>query len=711
MSPIDAALARAWEAHKSGNVAAAEQAYRQAVSQSPGHATAWCYLGLACYDLGRYVEAEQAYRHALRLQPQFPIALNNLGNALKAQGRLDEAIKSFERAVEQDAGYVNAHFNLGTTCRLAGDAERGWREFLWREKSPGFAAPQVSASRWNGESLEGKSILLWAEQGLGDTLQFVRYAAAVKARVDGAELGRVFVAVQKPLLALLAKLRGVDELVALGELSDSAKAADYHAPLMSLPALPEFSQYAEAASFGRQAGSLPYGPPYLRPDELLTSKWREKLSSLAGYKVGIAWSGNPQHADDRRRSIPLELFAPLATLEGVRLVNLQKGPGSEQAALTAGRVPMFHPGSEIDAAGAFTDTAAIVGQLDLVVTADTAIAHLAGALNVPVWTALSDLPDWRWGTVGDTTPWYPSMRLFRQSRPGQWEDAFERITAALWQRARVKSAGQATAAWRKSHRLLHSGSSALKACRHGPMLYNRHDAYIGRSLEDYGEFSGEEVDLFRQLLKPGDVVIEAGANIGAHTVPLAQMVGSTGAVHAFEPQRILHQMLCANVALNGLKNVHAHHAALGAEAGSITVPSLDYDRPNNFGGLSLGGTAPGETVPLRMIDELELPRVNLIKADVEGMEHEVLSGGRATIERCRPLLYVEDDRAEKSKALAQLIASFGYRMYRHTPPLFRPRNYFENPVNVFGGVVSKNLLCLHASVPSAITGLPEVRAE
>lgn len=694
MSTIDAALARAWEAHTSGNVAAAESAYRKVISEAPGHAQAWCYLGLACYDQGRYVEAEQAQRHALRLHPQFPIALNNLGNAIKLQGRLDEAIGCFQHALQQDAGYVNAHFNLGTTLLLAGDDERGWPEFVWREKSPTFAAPQTSASRWQGEPLEGKSILLWAEQGLGDAIQFVRYAAMVKQRG-----GRVIVAVQKPLLALLANLRGVDEFTALGDLSEAAQAADFHAPLMSLP-----------ATFGTGAASAEFGPPYLRPDDARSKIWREKLSKSSGLKVGVAWSGNPQHADDRRRSIPLEMFAPLASLAGVRLVNLQKGPGSEQAALTGGRVPMFHPGSELDAGGAFTDTAAVIGQLDLVITADTAIAHLAGALNVPVWLALSNLPDWRWRIRGELTDWYPSMRLFRQSRPGQWEDVFERLTAALWQRTRSKSPGLATDAWRRTHRLLQSGSVAMKACRHGAMLYNRHDAYIGRSLDEYGEFSDEEVELFRQLLKPGDVVIEAGANIGSHTVPLAQFVGPTGSVHAFEPQRVLFQMLCANAALNSLHNVHARQVALGAEDGEISVPTLDYNRPNNFGGLSLGGEHPGETVPLGTIDGLGLSRVELIKVDVEGMEAEVLKGGRGTIERLRPILYVEDDRAEKSAALVELIASLGYRMFLHTPRMFRERNFFQNPVNVFGNVASRNLLCLHSSVPTAISGLPEVKA-
>jgi FkbM family methyltransferase len=490
---------------------------------------------------------------------------------------------------------------------------------------------------------------------------------------------------------------------------------------MSLPAL-----------LGTVEAATTAGPPYLRPDDVLSAKWRERLTGAVGsavkphaqYKVGIAWSGNPQHADDRRRSIPLEMFAPLAAVPGVRLVNLQKGPGSEQVALSGGRVPMLHPPGDFDAAGAFTDTAAIIGQLDLVIAADTAVAHLAGALHVPTWLALSHLPDWRWRNSGETTPWYPAMRLWRQSRPGQWEDVFDRMTAALAQRARKQEAGakggrtndegQTIAAWRRSRRLATNGNAALKQTRHGPMLYNRHDAYIGRSLDEYGEFSPGEVDVFRQVLKPGDVVIEAGANIGAHTVPLAQFVGRSGAVHAFEPQRAIFQMLCANLALSALPNVFARQAAVGAQAGSIVVPQFDYDRPNNFGGLALGGlsqgAAPpgGETVPVLTIDSLELSSLALIKIDVEGMEADVLEGARATIARHKPILYVENDREEKSAALIALIASLGYRLYWHAPPMFAERNLYQNPVNTFGNTVSRNMLCLHASLPAQIRGLAEV---
>lgn len=234
----------------------------------------------------------------------------------------------------------------------------------------------------------------------------------------------------------------------------------------------------------------------------------------------------------------------------------------------------------------------------------------------------------------------------------------------------------------------------LKACRYGQMLYNVNDRYLGRSLDLYGEFSEFEVALFRQLLRPGDTVLDIGANIGAHTVPIAQLVGPAGRVLAFEPQRIVFQTLCANVALNHLTNVWCRHAAVGAESGHIEVPWLDPTRPHNFGGLALGNRK-GERVPVVAVDELELRTCRLLKVDVEGMELRVLRGARQTIERLRPVLYVENDRFDRSEELIRFIESLGYESYWHRPPLYHPKNFAGNAENVFGKMVSRNMLCVH----------------
>jgi FkbM family methyltransferase len=256
--------------------------------------------------------------------------------------------------------------------------------------------------------------------------------------------------------------------------------------------------------------------------------------------------------------------------------------------------------------------------------------------------------------------------------------------------------------------LIEAGSIRLKPCRHGHMAYLTTDMYIGQSLDRYGEFSEGEIELFRQVVRPGQTVLEIGANLGAHTVFLAKTVGSQGVVHAFEPQRVVFQVLCANVALNGLGNVFAHQAAVGRAPGTITVPRLDYAARQNFGGLSLGTWQSGETVPLITVDSLDLLACNVMKIDVEGMEGDVIAGAERTIRRFRPVLYLENDREDKSAALIAQLLALDYRLYWHLPPLFNPQNYFGVAENIFGGIVSANMLGLPRSAQQDIRGLREV---
>ena len=254
-----------------------------------------------------------------------------------------------------------------------------------------------------------------------------------------------------------------------------------------------------------------------------------------------------------------------------------------------------------------------------------------------------------------------------------------------------------------------AGFNRLRMCNTGPILYNRFDRYIGGCLHRYGEFSVGEQMLFEQLVGPGQVAVEIGANIGAHTVVLSRLVGPDGEVHAIEPQRIVFQTLCANLALNQCTNVYARHAALGAAAGTIAVPEPNPATEYNFGGVSLcAGDVIGERVPLHTLDELDLPACHFLKADVEGMELEVLRGAVHTIDTYRPLMYLENDREDRSEALLRFVRDLGYVAYWHLPLLFNPANFDGEAEDIFPGIISVNIVCSPVEAGLEFQGLRRV---
>ena len=254
------------------------------------------------------------------------------------------------------------------------------------------------------------------------------------------------------------------------------------------------------------------------------------------------------------------------------------------------------------------------------------------------------------------------------------------------------------------------GFNELQMCRSGPMLYNKHDIYMGGSLQKYGEFSVGEQEIFAQIVRPGNLVVEVGANIGAHTVELSRLAGPDGEVHAFEPQRIVFQALCANLALNQCTNVFARQAAVGAQAGTISVPPLDPFVRYNFGGVSLQGVTFGEPVPLVTLDSFDLPACQLLKVDVEGMEVEVLKGSAQLIRTHRPIMYLENDRVERSEELLTMVEGFDYKAWWHFPRVFNPDNFCGDAVNIFGNIASVNILCVPKGTKMAVDGLRAVHS-
>lgn len=254
-----------------------------------------------------------------------------------------------------------------------------------------------------------------------------------------------------------------------------------------------------------------------------------------------------------------------------------------------------------------------------------------------------------------------------------------------------------------------SGYNAVARWKYGYLVYNKNDIFIGRAVEKYGEFSESEVDLFRQLCRPGDIVVEIGANIGTHTVALANLVGDQGRVYAFEPQRIIYYTLCANVAINSIDNVECFNLAAGASDGFVLIPNIRYDQPGNYGGVEVAKFQQGQRVPLVQLDHcIEVPSLKLLKIDVEGMEGEVIAGAEQLISLHKPVLYVENDRLDKSRALIELIRSLDYRMYWHLPPLYNPDNFAHDGENIYPGIFSINMLCFHSSVNVNLQGVIEV---
>lgn len=401
-----------------GQLEEAEAVYRRALELKPNDASTHSNLGIALKEQGQWEQALACYRRALELDPDLADAHNNLGVAWRELGQCEQALACYQRALELQPDYADAHMNLSRALLTLGDFQRGWQENEWRWQSTSLkrAARNFTPPLWDGIPRPQQTLLLHAEQGLGDTLHFVRYAPLVKPGC-----GRLVFECQQPLLPLLARCAGIDQLVAQGE---PLPAFDCHAPLLTLPRVLQTTP-----------ASIPANVPYLWADPALVERWRQRLRDLRGFRIGINWQGRPGRGPWRFRNIPLDQFARLAGLPQVRIISLQKGAGREALAGVRDRLELIDLGDDVDqASGAFMDTAAIMKNLDLVLTCDTAVAHLAGGLGVPVWVALPFAAEWRWLRDRSDSPWYPTMRLFRQPQREDWDSVFQAIERALRER-------------------------------------------------------------------------------------------------------------------------------------------------------------------------------------------------------------------------------------------------------------------------------------
>jgi len=387
--------------------AEAADCHRRAIALNPGFSRAHSNLGNALYAVKQFDEAAASYRRAIAIDPGFADAWANLGTALHHAGRFDEAMPALRRALALDPAHANARSGLGILLLMRGDFGEGWDEYEWRLLSNEVKGPLFPERPWQGESLKGRHIYVQAEQGFGDTLQFARYLPMLAERA-----GAVSFRLHRELVTLMrANLPGI---AVLGDESLPAP-ADCEAALVSLPKL-----------FRTRQETIPAMMPYLHAPAGHALRWRQRLAELKGLKVGLAWAGNPGHVNDFRRSLELAKLAPLLAVAGASFVSLQVGARAED--IKRGEAAILDPSDDIQD---FSDSAGIVAALDLVITVDSAVAHLSGALGKPTWVLLPVVSDWRWLLQREDNPWYPTMRLFRQAPGGLWPPVIDRVAAEL----------------------------------------------------------------------------------------------------------------------------------------------------------------------------------------------------------------------------------------------------------------------------------------
>ncbi len=634
-------------------------ACRRAIELRPQSSLILATLGGAMLELGAWQDAETLCRQAVVLDPMLPNSHFNLSHALKAMNRVPEAIAAVREAIALRPDSADYHFHLAHLLLVQGEFEAGWAEYDWRWKMPDFAWRQtvgveLTQPHWGGEDIRDKTILIYTEQGLGDIIQFVRYLPLV---VDRAR--KVIVAANPPVRRLLQMIAGIT-VVALEQ--TPLPAFDVHCPLLSLP-----------RAFATRLETIPATVPYLHVDAGEKARWKQRTHGDA-LRVGIVWAGNPLTKRDRFRSPGLETVMPLFAVPGVEFVVLQVGPGREGLASRTLPPHILDLGAEV---GDLADTAAIMSGLDLMISSCTGPLHLAGALGVPTWAMIPFAPYFPWLLDRDNSPWYPSVKLYRQAQPGQdWASVVNRIAGdltALAEARRLPASSpmpeQQNAAPVRGPRMTRTVNNfTVLESVYGRFVVNRHCAYQADVLvkTGYPHIEAELVTILTivRSLSEGSVTVDAGANIGLVSVPIAQEVKPKGGVvHAFEVQRMMSYALCGSAALNDLDNLFVHNKALGAVAGLVSAGQPDYGRPQDFGLYSLTnpiGGARREDVPVVTIDSLGLPRLDFLKIDVEGMEPEVLRGAKNAIRDFTPWCWVEYWKVD----IAEIKAHFPAEQYK-----------------------------------------------
>jgi hypothetical protein len=555
--------------------------------------------------------------------------------ALRRRGDLSGTVALLDRKLP-DRPDARGLFLLGETLLTLGDYARGWPLLEFRWLHPDLIGKRAFYDRpvWTGQDLAGRTVLVQVEQGIGDVVMFARYLPWLKA------LGaRVLLLPRVDMATLARRLPGVDAVLADGA---PVPPFDYVVHLMSLP-----------ARFGSTLDTVPSTVPYLTPDPALASEWRARVGDDAAPRVGLVWAGRATQSHNALRSIPLASLRPLLSTPGVRFFSLQKGEAEAELATLPAGAAIEPLGARF---GALDDLVAAIDAMDLVVSVCTGPAHIAGAMGKPVWTLVAEPPDLRWLTSREDSPWYPTMRLFRQRTPGRWDDVIARVAREL---ARGPDAWRALAT--RTGRAVDPPSAVvpvpsrdvlphLAETRQGLLMFDPAEPDVGPSLERYGEWQRGALELALRLARRGGVVVEAGAGVGAHAVALGRLLGANGRLVLAEARAATRRMLEQNLAANGI----ACATLLPAEQGAT-------------------------------VDALGLERVDGVKANLPVDAQSLVAGMADTLWRCRPwLLFGVADDAAFGRVAASL-RDFGYRIWRMDVPLDPPDNFNRRAADRFGG--------------------------
>jgi len=668
---------------QTGDLPGAETVFRRASERHPANPVVWMNLGTVLHRLDRD-EAFDAFARAEALDPdakQNADNFSNYGNALQNSDRVQQALSLYERHLPV-CPHAVAHGNFSMALMAAGRWSEAWNhyEFRWMQETLAPLRAEFDVPLWAGQNLRGKTILLRAEQGVGDVIQFIRYAPLVKA------LGaRVVLQNRANLDELAASFPGVDHVLLPKE---AMPEFDYYAHLMGLPRV-----------FGTEIDSVPGPVPYLHAAPERLERWRQRLAQDRRLKIGLVWAGSPTHVRDRYRSTTLKALAPLFDVEGTSWYSLQKGPAA--AALRESGIAIVDLQDELTD---FAETAAAISALDLVISVDTSVAHLAAALGKPLWLMLPHPAEWRWLEHRDDTPWYPTARLFRQARMDDWNEVVQRMKPLLIEHASRFRSGEPLPVLEIPSRAARlpivpksftpvtvaSGMSAVWEMHAGILQYLPDEDDCNRSLHWYGEWLQPQLDLLTRLIRRDQTILEVGSGVGAHAVPLARALGPGGHLIVYESRSRQLRILRQNLSANGLRNVTVMTRAVAA------VP----DR-----GEAADGPPTSET-----IDRLRLRRLDWLKITIDSEASDVITGAADTLWRLRPRLMVSLPTADALSRLGERLREFGYRRWRLETPLFNSANFNRHEVDVFAGRKAWTLLAIpeEIEVDVALDGCVEL---